>query len=95
MKLMEGMKSVVYHYADDTSILSSHPPNQPVDVTKLQADLDRVTQWSKTWMMPLNLDKCCTMAFGNSPSPTPTDGAQLAECTSTTLLSVLLTSDLR
>ena len=24
-----GMKSVVYHYADDTSILSSHPPNQP------------------------------------------------------------------
>jgi len=95
---MEGMKSVVYHYADDTSILSSHPPNQPVDVTQLQSDLDRVTQWSKTWMMPLNLDKCCIMAFGHSPSPAypyTIDGAQLAECTSITLLSVLLTRDLR
>ena len=45
--------------------------------------------WSKKWRMPLNLDKCRIMAFGNSPSPKhpyTIDGTQLEECTSTTLL---------
>ena len=95
---MEGLQSAVFHYADDTTILSVHPPNRPFDESILQIDLDRVATWSTQWRMPLNLDKCSIMAFGNSPLPGHSytiDGTQLEECTSTTLLGVTLTSDLR
>ena len=95
---LEGMSSLGFLYADDTTLLSVHPANQPVDEATLQTDLDKVAQWSRTWMMPLNVEKCSIMAFGHSPSPTrpyQIDGTPLMECTSTTLLGVLMTSDLR
>ena len=53
---MEGLNSLGFYNADDTSLLSIHPPNLPVDEETLQADLDKVAQWSRTWKMPLNLD---------------------------------------
>jgi len=83
--LMEGLQSAVFHYADDTTILSVHPPNRPFDESILQIDLDRVATWSTQWRIPLNLDKCSIMAFGNSPLPGHSytiDGTQIEECIS-------------
>jgi hypothetical protein len=95
---MEGLTSIGFHYADDTTLLSINPPNQPIDDHILQTDLDKVAQWSSSRMMPLNHGKCYIMALGHTPPPSQhlhIDGFPLAECTSITQLGINLTSDLR
>jgi hypothetical protein len=94
----EGLTGAGFHYADDTTILSIHPPNLPVDENSLQSDLDRVSDWSITWQMPLNLEKCFIMALGHTPPPSypfHIRDSVLSECKAITQLGILLTSDLR
>jgi len=83
----EGMNSLGFHYADDTTLLSVHPANQPVDEATLIIDLDKVAQWSRTWMILLNAEKCSIMAELASPlRPYQIDGTPLTECKTITLL---------
>ena len=48
-------------FADDTKILAK-TNNAPE--SSLQKDIDSVLEWTSTWLMRLNLDKCKIMHFG-------------------------------
>jgi hypothetical protein len=49
-------------YADDTKIISIVDTHQ--QSLNLQNDLNKVQNWSKTWLMKLNTKKCKVMHFG-------------------------------
>ena len=49
-------------FADDTKMCKS--VNTMQDVQKLQADLDKLNNWSNEWQMQFNVDKCTVMHFG-------------------------------
>ena len=52
-------------FADDTKILAK--TNNSIE-SSLQKDIDSVLEWTSTWLMRLNLDKCKIMHFGkNNP----------------------------
>ena len=38
------------------------------DVEELQCDLDGMQEWSRTWLLSLNLDKCKVMHIGKTPN---------------------------
>lgn len=40
------------------------------DLAELQADLDRLHEWTRTNKLRLNISKCCAMSFSNKLSPT-------------------------
>ena len=43
-------------YSDDTKILSVVKTAE--DKARLQADMDRIVDWTRTWLMELNVKKC-------------------------------------
>ena len=51
-------------FADDTKIFST--VTSPRDSISLQADLDALTQWSDTWMLPFNEEKCKVLHLGRA-----------------------------
>ena len=79
-------------YADDVKIF--HRIEFPSDVDSLQADLSRLSKWSKTWHLKLNPAKCRTITFTLRTSPIASryvlDGHQLERCTSIRDLGVIL-----
>ena len=54
--LPNHIKTSCLSYADDVKIF--HRINSPADTLSLQADLDRLSLWSKTWHLKLNPAKC-------------------------------------
>ena len=82
--------------ADDVKIF--HRINSPDDITSLQADLDRLSLWSKNWLLKLNPAKCKSITFTLRTSPHLTsyvlDGHQLERCTRVRDLGVILDSKL-
>jgi hypothetical protein len=46
-------------YADDLKIYTSIESN--VDNNRLQQNVDRITQWAKTWQLTISIKKCQTM----------------------------------
>lgn len=80
-------------FADDTKIFA----NPLVDYTHLQADLDRVANWSKDWLINLNSTKCTVLHIGNkNPKLTYTlNGTQLQPVKQQTDLGVIITEDLK
>ena len=62
----EGLSSTTKLYADDSKILADIGAKGELDTHKtLQADLTRAVEWSRKWLMQLNLDKCKVMHFGH------------------------------
>ena len=47
-------------FADDFKVFSSGN-----NFSMLQNELEKVGDWSKTWLLDFNYDKCCSIAFGN------------------------------
>ncbi|XP_065658761.1 uncharacterized protein LOC136083288 [Hydra vulgaris] len=67
--LTDKLKSVHKIYADDTKLLQEiRPEFHDADCLILQNDLNIVTEWSKEWLMELNVPKCKVMhlGYGNS-----------------------------
>ena len=53
-------------FADDTKIYSII--NSARDVEKLQCDLNSMREWSRSWLLNLNLEKCKVMHIGRTPN---------------------------
>ena len=83
-------------YADDVKIF--HRIQCPADVHSLQADLNRLSDWSKTWHLKLNPAKCKSVTFTLRTSPIASpyflDGQELERCTQISDLGVVLDSRL-
>ena len=56
-------------YADDTKIFREISGRE--DELALQKDLENISNWSKTWLLPLNLQKCKFIRFGKNSSHKP------------------------
>ena len=54
--------SICKLYADDSKILAKI--RNETDVANLQEDLNRIVEWTDTWLMRLNYDKCKIMHYG-------------------------------
>ena len=53
-------------FADDTKVIC--PIEKEEDGATLQADLEKIIDWSNKWQMVFNLEKCKVMHFGyNNP----------------------------
>ena len=50
-------------FADDTKLFKEV---QRVDRCSLQEDLDRLTDWSRDWLLKFHPEKCCHMRIGSS-----------------------------
>ena len=51
-------------FADDTKLFTKVPFS--ADATLLQTDLEALTRWSNTWLMPFNQSKCKVLHFGHT-----------------------------
>ena len=84
--------------ADDCLIY--HPITCAEDHDKLQQDLDHLYNWSQTWLMEFNVDKCQSMQITlkkkHKSNRVYTMGGQaLALVKTTPYLGVLISSDLK
>ena len=83
-------------YADDIKLY--HRIQTPSDPDALQADLDRLSTWSRTWRLNLNPAKCHAISFSLRKSPIiaayTLDGTVLQRRTETRDLGVFLDSKL-
>ena len=62
--LVEGIDSHINLLADDAKIMKRVEGVN--DCGKLERDLDKIGEWSRTWQMEFNLNKCKIMEFGRS-----------------------------
>ena len=60
--LIDQIKNSPKVFADDTKIISKI--NELNQENNLQADINNVLDWKKTWLMRLNLEKCKVIHFG-------------------------------
>ena len=52
-------------YADDTKLLAKIRKDKELeDINELQNDIDKITTWTNTWLMRLNIEKCKIMHVG-------------------------------
>ena len=83
-------------YADDVKLY--HRIQNQADTDELQADLDRLLQWSNTWRLRLNPVKCKFISFTLRTSPINSaytlDGHSLERCDRIRDLGVILDSKL-
>ena len=64
--LPHHVSSSLQMFADDTKIFTT--VNNLEDLTKLQADIQKLQEWSEKWLLRSNADKCKTMHMGfNNP----------------------------
>ena len=60
--ITENLESVIYIFADDTTILASG--NNPTETSQiLNRDLDKITTWASTWKVKFNAGKSKDMIF--------------------------------
>jgi len=57
--LESSLLSYLLKFADDTKVF--YQVNGEHDRKHLQADLNRLTEWSGKWQMPFNTSKCRVM----------------------------------
>ena len=57
-----GLNNIISKFADDTKIGNAIITEE--DRLKLQEDLDKIAEWSKTWQMPFNINKCQMLQIG-------------------------------
>ena len=57
------LHSTVLKYADDVKVVSALTSDDSCQL--LQSDLDRLTEWSRQWLLSVNLGKCCVIHFGS------------------------------
>ena len=93
--LDEGLMSRVSKFADDTKVGIN--ANDVSEVKQGQDDLKRIGEWSQTWQMPFNLDKCKVMHVGQSNKKEKYNllDSDLKICNEEKDLGVVITSDLK
>ena len=64
--LPNEVESEVRFFADDTKLFTHS--NEQRDREILQADLDRLHQWSVAWLLNFHPEKCCTLKLGKPAS---------------------------
>ena len=52
----------IHMFADDTKLYTE--VNSPMDAAALQTDLAKLEQWSNTWQLNFNAEKCKVMHLG-------------------------------
>jgi hypothetical protein len=62
--LPNSIKNFVKIFADDTKLYSIN--NQVEHCISLQADIDQAYEWSQTWQLPFNAEKCKVMHIGKN-----------------------------
>ena len=60
--IADSINSTIRLFADDSVVYRQM--NSPDDHRILQEDLEKLVEWSKTWQMEFNVDKCAIMNFG-------------------------------
>ena len=82
-------------FADDTKLSNSVTNDQ--DIQNLQEDLNKLMEWSDTWTMKFNVDKCSVMHFGhNNPQHEYQMNGKTLKCTREEKdLGVWITDDLK
>lgn len=90
--LRHFIKSSYSLYADDTKIYC----NPLTDHAQLQEDLDLIQEWSESWLLPLNFDKCVVLHLGkqNPRLGYNINGEQLLSSDSHDDLGVIITHNL-
>ena len=90
------IKTSCLSYADDVKIFNRI--SCPADADSLQADLNRLSSWSKTWHLKLNPAKCKSITFTLRSSPFYVsyvlDGHQLERCVRMRDLGIILDTKL-
>ena len=91
-----GITSKKRLFADDCLIYRSI--SNITDSTELQKDLDRLHQWSVSWQMQFNVDKCHLMRFTRRRNITDTQyqlgGSQLSSVTEYSYLGLTFSNDM-
>lgn len=90
-----GIISKISMFADDTKLGTSVADSDRV--RDLQRDLDRIGEWSDTWAMPFNTDKCRVMHIGRTNAQNRYEmlGQQIQPSNVEKDLGVLISSDLK
>ena len=65
--LEENIDSTVSKFADDTKLYND--VSTPMGILQIQHDIDKLSNWSESWQMEFNMDKCSVMHIGrNNPN---------------------------
>ncbi|XP_065645257.1 uncharacterized protein LOC136075750 [Hydra vulgaris] len=65
--LPDNLKCVSKLYADDSKLMNElRVKNIPNDTTDIQIDLNKITEWTKVWLIKLNLEKCKVMHMASN-----------------------------
>ena len=93
--LDSGISSDISKFADDTKI--GRVIRSDLDVFALQTDLDRMNEWSKTWQMKFNINKCKVLSIGrgNPHNKYTLNHEELVSSEFEKDLGVIVNSDLR
>ena len=95
--IADNINSDIRLFADDTMIMYLAVTNNS-DCQKLQADLDSLSEWEKTWKMEFHPEKCEVLSFSRSREHIKYDytlnGHILKHVTKAKYLGVNLSSDL-
>ncbi|MCP4269647.1 MAG: hypothetical protein GY777_29425, partial [Candidatus Brocadiaceae bacterium] len=59
-----GINNFISKFADDTKI--GNTVISESDRQRLQQDLDKISEWSTTWQMPFNINKCQVLHIGKN-----------------------------
>nr|CAH8868748.1 unnamed protein product [Trichobilharzia regenti] len=86
--------STMVLYADDFKIWRELKGNS--DTSTLQDDLNKLSEWSVEWMLPINVAKCATMRIGQaSTSSYELEGITLPSVQTQLDLGVIVSHDLK
>ena len=95
--LPNGISSGVHLFADDAIVYRTI--SDPSDCQTLQEDLDKLSNWEKTWLMEFNASKCEVLTVTNKRSPIVTNyilhGQALKNVKSAKYLGVTIISNLK
>ena len=64
----EAVKSMCQLFADDAKLFRNVNLREESNIALLQTDIDALTNWSKKWQLPFNVEKCKSLHIGrNNP----------------------------
>ena len=63
--IVNGLESGISLFADDAKVFRRIRSEEDVGV--LQRDMDRLSEWSRKWLLAFNVSKCKTMHIGRRP----------------------------
>ena len=91
----EGLTCIISKFADDTKIANTVVSQE--QAKEMQNNLDKLSDWAKTWQMNFNTDKCKVLHIGhrNEKIDYSLDGRQLENTEKENDLGVTITSNLK